>query len=278
MRRAAFFAAVSEASERHSLRAGPRSGLKDAWLSLRLDRREVYLSGRARPGERMLERLLAEFPRAVEVWNSRVWECLDLDRTTGWLSTQLFVLTGKSRATTQELQLLGELAAGAIALEGGALDRIAVHLVAFRCARGREQPELAAHLAMRLARCLLMLSACPYRRTAAERIWDYADSHFFRGFKYQGRAISLKPQTWDFVGNHARGVLAACRGMAFMNPLQHDLPDSVADFMLREFVDGIATLDPFETERLLSRYRSMSPDQKARDRLPDPDRVGLFST
>src|SRR5690606_22526387 len=103
---------------------------------------------------------------------------------------------------------------------------------ALRTAMDAGLSEAALTSASELARVLLTLTACPYRRSASEQLWYMCGHAFVRGLQAKGRRIRYKKATWVLIADHAIAVTETFKLMAYSNPSAAEVPFSTAEELL----------------------------------------------
>lgn|GEM_PF-5498787 len=277
----AFFGSVDAASEL-DCRPGVHTRPPEPWLSIRHSRRERHLAGIGRPRANFIERLCAEYPGASQVWRSMVWEYLDPETSQLTCERRLFEECGRNRSSSS----IEEVLERAHLIESNhhelSLEDAMRHVLALRVASRTNNAHAVGRAGQDLAWTLLMLTGCPYRRPASREIWHLATPLLRTCKKLR---LRFKPETWDFIADHAMAVTVYFRLRAYAIPLRAEVPFIVVEELLRDIVTAVTTTDRDHAEFILSRFDVMSPvrDEASRSkdrrpiRLPDVDGLSIWS-
>jgi hypothetical protein len=247
-------------------------------MNIRPDRRRAFLAGEGRMGEALVGRLTAEFPVAAMIWRSPIWEFLDSDLADRTCESRLYEELGVPRSTMPLVDVLARASEQCSAALGTGLDRVSIPILALRVAKKAQLDAMALQAAADLARSLLFLSGCRYRRAAAEQIWIYAGHSYVRGLRAGSHRVSFMQRTWDFVESHATSVRVTLQDIAYASPLISDLPYPIMEEMLRDVIDSLTSVDPKHAELVMVRFNSMSPHRHSRDAIPDIDALSIWGS
>lgn len=258
-RRIGFFGAVEAASELARGRSTRQRELANPWLGIRADRRARYLSGEGRISHGLLDELTSEFPEATKVWRSDIWEFLELDRSPLSTSGRLYEELGISRSSCSVNELLQRFHDGRPLSLGAGLDEVSARVLALRAAIDGGLSEAALTSAGELAKALLTLAACPYRRSASEQLWYLCGHAFVRGLQAKGRRIRYKKDTWVLIADHAIAVTETFKLMAYASPSSAEIPYLTAEELMRDIVLAVTTEDLDRATFIMSRFNVMSP-------------------
>lgn len=198
--------------------------LADPWFGIRSDRRARYLAGEGRIGHGLLGELTSEFPEAAKVWRSDIWEFLESDRPPLSTSGRLYEELGISRSSCSVDELLRRFHDCRPSSLGGGLNEVSSRVLALRTAidAGLSDPALTA--AGDLAKALLTLTACPFRRSASEQLWHLCGHAFVRGLQARRRKMRYKECTWALISDHAVAVTETFKLMAYASPSSAEIP------------------------------------------------------
>jgi hypothetical protein len=224
-------------------------------------------------GKELSEALQLRYPRAFEVADSWVWECLETDRSEHWLRLRLHRGCCVSTAEIDTSDLIRQLASETRVVALDELSAIGVLICALRLAIVSNLSDAIVPLALAIARRLLLLAGCRLRVKAAGEIWRHCDIHIIRGIKHNGMYLRFAENTWDWFAAHARTIYYRCLDMAFRYPSANELAPEVMPAMLAELATGIAHPDLETTIGILSAYKRMSMTDRS---IPDADEIGIW--
>ena len=258
-RRISFFGAVEASSELVRGRSTRRRELADPWSGIRSDRQARYLAGEGRIGQGLLGELTSEFPEAAKVWRSDIWEFLESDRSPISTSGRLYEELGISRSSCSVGDLLRRFQASRPSSLGGGLNEVSARALALRTAIDAGLSDAALTAAGELAKALLTLSACPYRRSASKQLWRFCGHAFVRGLQVRRRKLRYKERTWVLIADHAIAVTETFKLMAYASPSAAEIPFLTVEELLRDIVLAVTTEDLDRATFIMSRFNVMSP-------------------
>jgi hypothetical protein len=224
-------------------------------------------------GKELAGALELRYPRAFEVADSSVWECLETDRTEHWLRLRLHRGCRQSTTEMETSDLIRELASESRIVDHDELSAIGLLICALRLAIAGDLGDAIVPLAVAIARRLLLLAGCRLRVKAAGEIWRHCDIHIIRGIKHNGLYLRFAENTWDWFAAHALTIYCRCLDMAFRYPLANELPPEVMPAMLAELANGVANSKLETTEAILSGYKRMSMTDRS---IPDAGEIGIW--
>ena len=275
-KRISFFGAVAASSELACARSTRRNPIRDPWMDTRQDRREAYVRGEGRPSEAFIGALTAEYPVAGKVWRSRVWEFLDPDAAERSCESRLFEECELPRSAYSVDALLAWFRLHRPTSLDSGLDEVSLLVLALRVARRSQIQDETFHAAANLAKALLLLGGCPYRRAASEQLWLYCGRTLVRGIKDRSRSLSFEKSTWDFVADHAMAANVTFRMLAYASPFATELPFSVTEEMLRDLVAAFTTSDSDRATFINSQFNAMSPHRRQNQPHPDFETLSIW--
>lgn len=272
MRRRALIRAVADRADAATARGGR---WQCPWMCLRPSRQYSYLDGKKKLGKDLAEALRERYPRAFDIYDSKVWERLE-EQTDRQRRSKLHQACEVGLGEKDTTNLLADLADGTIAPKGDELAQVGALVSALEVARNANLAAPMVGLGMRLARKLLLLAGCPMRVWAAEEIWNYCDARVVRHVRHNDLTLRFAPDTWAWFAEHARDVRVRCVRMAFFDPYTSEFPPEVMNALLADLVDGLASTDTARTIRYLRSFGLTSPVRGESNNLDKLQALGLW--
>lgn len=210
-----------------------------------------------------------------------VWEYLDPETSHLTCETRLFEECGRRRSSSSIEEVLECAHSLKSSHQDLSLDDAMRQVLALRVACRTRNVHAVAQAGQDLAWTLLMLTGCPYRRSASREIWHLARPLLRTCKKLR---IRFEPETWDFIAGHAMTVTVEFRLRAYAIPSRGEVPFLVVEELLRDIVTAVTTEDRDRAEFILSRFDVMSPTRgetfrSKHDRpirLPDIDGLSIW--
>lgn len=188
-----------------------------------------------------------------------IWEFLESDRPPLSTSGRLYEELGISRSSCSVDELLRRFHDCRPSSLGGGPNEVSSRVLALRTAidAGLSDPALTA--AGDLAKALLTLTACPFRRSASEQLWHLCGHAFVRGLQARRRKMRYKECTWALISDHAVAVTETFKLMAYASPSSAEIPYLTAEELMRDIVLAVTTEDLDRATFIMSRFNVMSP-------------------
>lgn len=227
-------------------------------------------------GQYLTGRMISAYPETAAVWRSPIWDFLDDALSENSCKNRLYEVFGVSRTATPIDDLLTRIVARGLPALGEDLTEISRLVLALRVAKNAELTAMALALAEQLAKGLLFLSGCAYRRAAAEQIWKYCNVTWVKGLKSKSQGIYFEDATWDFIEHHAMRVSFRVRILAFSLPQATVLSFPFVEELLGEIVTCITTRDADRASFLMGRLYSFDAFDQAPRATPDIEKLSIW--
>ena len=227
-------------------------------------------------GQDLIGQQISAYPETAAAWRSPVWEFLDADLPDITCANRLYEELERSRTTTRLEDLLKGIVTKGLPALGGDLEEISRLVLALRVARKANLSAIAVDLAGDLAKGLLLLSGCVYRRAAAEQIWRYCGHTWLKGLKSQSQGVFFEDRTWEFIERHAIRALLRVRMLAYSSPQAKVLPFPFVEELLGEIVTCVTTRDADHASFVMGRLYSFATFDDSTQAMPDVEKLSIW--
>lgn len=259
VRQLSFVNAVNEASLARARAARGTQPAPNAWNSIRSDRRDEYLAGTRKLSQKRAYELQLEFPETIEIWESPVWQMLDINTSPQQIKTKLYQLLAPSYYKELSLDALLRKLLDDLELPRNAnLNAVAIYICALKIAQ-REAQHLAISLGTRLGRAIIYLSVDPIMFYPSQELWGLCHKTLAAHVNYKGKTLRFPASTAELLTVRISAIHYLCGLISFPEPARHSVSPSVVLALSQQIVEGVVTDDVDKAEFTLRAFAKMDP-------------------